>query len=69
MTVRELINGLLDCNMDAEVKLFLNEPFTDENGDCNGYLFNINKIHGKKTIVNIVELEFADWRKDQEVSE
>ncbi len=63
MTVRELINGLLDCNMDAEVKLFLNEPFTDENGDCNGYLFNINNITCRH---DYIYLGFTDWRKEKE---
>ena len=64
MTVKELINELLVCNMDAEVKLFLNEPHTiDTMQDSDGYLFSIDTI---KRYEYDVELEFKDWRKGKD---
>ena len=62
MTVRALINALLDCPMDSEVDLFLREPSKNKQGeDVTGYIFKIDSINsnGKFT-----ELEFHDWRKE-----
>lgn len=59
MTVRELIECLLDCEMDSEVKIYLRKPHKDEFGEIEGFLFdiyNINKHPG------LTELEFSDWR-------
>ena len=57
MKVRELINALLDCNMDDNILLFLNEPHEDEYGKCSGYLFNIDSVDAKRA-----EILFTDWR-------
>ena len=61
MTVRELINNLLNYDMDKEVMIYLNEPHTDEyNTTISGYEFHIKKIN---KFSDIIEIEFLDWRK------
>lgn len=60
MTVRELINELLNCNMDKEVKLWLDEPHDDGfGGTTNGYLFGIDDVCNR----SYAEIKFTDWRK------
>jgi hypothetical protein len=62
MTVRELINALLDCDMDQRAELYLLEHGTDNRGDeITGYVFDIESVE-KNSIV------FKDWRKDKEES-
>ena len=63
MTVRELINELLDNDMNKEVCLYLNEPHTDNTGKVSGYIFKIDKVNSYPSYQNGVELEFTDWRK------
>ena len=41
MTVRELIEKLLDCRMSARVTLFTPDP---ERPDCRGVGFDINEV-------------------------
>lgn len=56
MTVRELINKLLDEPMDKEVLLNYEKEFIDEQGEeCSGYLFNIDDVRNG-------EIMFIDWR-------
>lgn len=59
MTVRELINKLLDCDIDEEIKLQLPEEHESEHdGLCSGYLFDIQRVD---THYNYIV--FTDWRK------
>lgn len=55
MTVRELINVLLDMKMDAEVIL---KTADASRPDCSGVIFHIDKVYGK----NYPTIEFEDWR-------
>lgn len=56
MTVRELINKLLDEPMDREVMLSCKEDFIDERGEkCRGYVFDIGAVKNGQII-------FTDWR-------
>ena len=60
MTVRELIEGLLDFPMEATVRLNINEEHVDERGEkCLGYMFDIDKMEswGVSCL-----LTFTDWR-------
>ena len=62
MKVKELITALLDCNMNAEVSLFLDEPYDDpEVGEMTGFIFCIKEIESSR---NNVEFVFKDWRKE-----
>lgn len=62
MTVRELINKLLDRPMDDEVMLCYYKEHIDKYGEkCSGYCFGIDDV--KKS-----EIIFTDWR-DKEESE
>ena len=45
MTVRELINELLDCNMDDEIKTYVQDPHEGEHGKSEGYLFDIIRVN------------------------
>ena len=60
MTVRELINQLIDMPSDEEVCLYLPEKHIDEvAGEVQGYIFHIDEVDVKdRSIV------FTDWRKD-----
>lgn len=55
MTVRELINALLDMKMDAEVIL---KTADASRPDCSGVVFHINSVYGR----NYPTIEFEDWR-------
>lgn len=56
MTVRELINKLLDRPMDDEVLLYYDKEHIDERGEkCSGYVFHIDDV--KKS-----DIMFTDWR-------
>lgn len=60
MTVRELINKLLDKPMDEEVLLCYDKEHIDERGEkCSGYAFHIDDIKGS-------EIKFTDWRDEKE---
>lgn len=56
MTVRELINELLDKKMDSEVLLFTKDP---NRPDITGVIFNINGVSASKCTPEIM---FDDWR-------
>lgn len=58
MTVRELINKLLDFRMDERVCLFTVDP---ERSDCRGVAFDIDDViyHAGEA-----EISFTDWRDD-----
>lgn len=60
MTVRELINKLLDEPMDNEVLLSYKKEFVDERGEkCSGYCFEIDDVRQG-------EIMFTDWRDKTE---
>ena len=57
MTVKELINKLLEAPMDNEVYLCYDKEHVDEYGiKCSGYNFNIDGVRKNGEIV------FTDWR-------
>jgi hypothetical protein len=57
MTVKELINMLLDCNMNAEVRLCDDVKFEDEHcGICVGSLYHIDAV--KMNGNSLCELHF-----------
>lgn len=57
MTVRELINKLLDRPMDDDVQLYYDKGHIDEYDEhCRGYLFDIDDVKGSEII-------FTDWRE------
>lgn len=60
MTIRELINELLDSPMDTEIGLHLEGNHIDEYGEeCSGWMFPIDSIeHGSL-------IKFTDWRTEQ----
>lgn len=67
MTVKELISKLIDMPMNAEVRLVGVAPHIDEDGDiCKGYYFHIDDI---KQWPDSVEIEFKDWRANNESEE
>lgn len=60
MTVRELIECLLNCAMDSEVKIYLRKPHKDEFvGEIEGFLYDIDNINKHP---GLTELEFSDAR-------
>ena len=60
MTVKELINRLLDRPMNEEVLLCYNKKHIDEYGNfCTAYVFNIDYVQGS-------EIMFTDWRDKAE---
>lgn len=60
MTVKELINKLLDEPMDNEVSLCYEKEHLDEYGEkCSGYTFNIDDVRNGEII-------FTDWRDKAE---
>lgn len=63
MTVRELINKLLDFRMDARVCLFTVDP---ERPDCRGVAFDIEDVvlHAGEA-----EIQFTDWRDEVDKKE
>lgn len=63
MTVRKLINALLDKDMDAEVLLFTKDP---KSPDVKGVVFHIKEISGSKYWPEIL---FEDWRDDTDIRE
>lgn len=61
MTVKELINKLLEAPMDNEVYLSYDKEHVDEYGEkCSGYMFNIDGVRKNGEIV------FTDWRDNPE---
>jgi hypothetical protein len=58
MTVRELIEKLLDCRMSARVTLFTPDP---ERPDCRGVGFDINEV---VFCGGEAEIRFTDWRDE-----
>lgn len=59
MTVRELINKLLDRPMDDEVLLCYDKEHIDERGEkCDGYGFHIDDVKES-------EIMFTDWRDEK----
>lgn len=58
MTVRELINLLLDCRMNARVTLFTRDPSRPE---CRGVGFRIDNVVSDS---GGVEIQFTDWRDE-----
>ena len=63
MTVRELINKLLDSPMDEEVMLCYNKEHIDERGEkCSRYAFHIDDVEEGEII-------FTDWRDERESAE
>lgn len=50
MTVKELITQLLDCDMDKEICIADDVEFEDENGKCNGSVYNIENIEEKHNV-------------------
>ena len=63
MTVRELINKLLDRPMDEEVLLCYDKEHIDEHGDiCHGYAFRIDAVKDS-------EIMFTDWRDKENKDE
>ena len=63
MTVRELINELLDKEMDSEVFLFTKDPKRPE---VTGIIFHINSISASKYMPEII---FDDWRDEMDKRE
>lgn len=64
MTVKELINKLLEAPMDNEVYLCYDKEHVDEYGEkCSGYCFNIDDVMKNGDIV------FTDWRDKPESEE
>lgn len=62
MTVRELITKLLDEEMNAEIKIALDEKHTDKYGNKSlGYLFDIEQVRHWN---GSAELVFVDYRKE-----
>lgn len=60
MTVRELINKLLDSPMEEEVFLCYYKAHIDEYGEkCSGYSFSIDDVDRN-------EIRFTDWRDKAE---
>ena len=60
MTVRELIEKLLDCRMSARVTLFTSDP---ERPDCRGVAFDIDDVVFK---AGEAEIRFTDWRDEDD---
>lgn len=61
MTVKELINKLLDCDMNAEVRLCDDVEFVDEYADiCGGSLYHIDEV--KMSGAGMCELHFDNRR-------
>ena len=58
MTVRELINKLLDFRMDERVCLLTVDP---ERPDCRGVGFDINEV---VFCGGEAEIRFTDWRDE-----
>ena len=58
MTVKELIEKLLDCRMSARVTLFTPDP---QRPDCRGVAFDIEDVVFK---AGEAELHFTDWRDE-----
>lgn len=57
MKVKELINELLDCNMNAEIRLCDDVKFVDEYaGICVGSLYHIDEV--KMNGASLCELHF-----------
>lgn len=60
MTVKELINKLLDRPMDDEVLLCYEKEHKDEYGEkCRGYAFHIDDVKES-------DIMFTDWRDKKE---
>lgn len=58
MTVKELIEKLLNCKMSARVTLFTPDP---ERPDCRGVAFDIEDVVFK---AGEAEIRFTDWRDE-----
>ena len=50
MTVKEFITQLLDCDMDKEIYIADDVEFEDENGKCNGSVYDIESIEEKHNV-------------------
>ena len=50
MTVKELITQLLDCDMDKEIYIADDVEYEDENGKCNGTVYDIDSIDKKYNV-------------------
>lgn len=50
MTVKELIIKLLDCDIDKEICIADDVEFEDENGKCNGSVYDIKSIEEKHNV-------------------
>lgn len=59
MTVRELINALLDKRMDAEVFL---QTFDPHREGVSGVIFNIDKVSQS---MHDPTIHFIDWRDEE----
>lgn len=60
MTVKELIEKLLDCRMSARATLFTTDP---ERPDCRGVGFDIEDVVFK---AGEAEIRFTDWRDEED---
>ena len=58
MTVKELIEKLLNCRMSARVALFTPDP---QRPDCRGVAFDIEDVVFK---AGEAEIRFTDWRDE-----
>jgi len=58
MTVKELIEKLLNCRMSARVTLFTPDP---QRPDCRGVAFDIEDVVFK---AGEAEIRFTDWRDE-----
>ncbi len=47
MTVKELITQLLNCDMDKQIYIADDVGFENENGKCNGSMYDIENIEEK----------------------
>ena len=64
MTVKELINKLLETHMDNEAMIYLQDKHIDEEQRVrvSGYLFDIKEVHFTN---GITEIAYDDWRKKE----
>lgn len=63
MTVKNLIEELLNYPMDMEIKVSCDDEHDDGfGGTCKGYTFEIQKIEKFAGEANIM---FVDWRKGE----
>ena len=64
MTVRELINKLLDIPMNHEISVCYDKEHIDKYGEkCSGYCFDIDDV---RNCERKGEIMFTDWRDKAE---